>query len=380
MGRGVTRIALVAHWDWVLWRFRMPLARALRERGVDAILACPEGEYVPRMEAAGFRVIPWSVSRRGMNPASEALAIERLTRIYSKERPDLAHHFTIKPNLYGSIAARMAGVPAVVNTFTGMGYAFSPAGERARAAAVAGFRALRGRARTRFVFQTEGDRETAERWGLADPGTSVVIPSSGVDVETFHPGPERQGVPVALAACRLLWDKGVGDLVEAARLLDERGVEVRLRIAGAPDPGNPACIPESTLEGWRREGRVELLGHREDMAELLREADLAVLASRHEGVPRFLLEAAATGLPMVATDLEGCRAVVEEGVTGRLVPPGEAVPLAEAIAGLARDAGARVRMGREARARVERSFTEAAVVARTLEVYGALGVTVGPCP
>ncbi len=209
---------------------------------------------------------------------------------------------------------------------------------------------------------------------------------SGVDTRRFSPCQDgHSSTPVVLMASRLLWDKGVGEFVQAARHLRARGVEAQFWIAGAPDEGNPACLPDNVLIAWRREGVVEFLGHRSDMPELLRQASIAVLPSYHEGLPRFLLEAAATGLPLVATDIEGCRLVVRDGLNGLLVPPKDSHKLAEAIRTLLKDPPLRWRMGKASRAIAESKFDEKKIIAQSLAVYrevagsSTLGEDRGPC-
>jgi glycosyltransferase involved in cell wall biosynthesis len=175
-------------------------------------------------------------------------------------------------------------------------------------------------------------------------------------------------------ASRLLWDKGVAEYVEAARILNREGLDVRFQLAGAPDPGNLACVPEEQIAAWQQEGAVEFLGHCAEMPDLMRQADIAVLPSYHEGVPLFLLEAAASGLPLVGTDIRGCRMVIEEGTNGLLVPKGDAQALAVALQTLLADADLRQRMGRESRRVAERRFSQQAILAQYLAMYRELGV------
>jgi glycosyltransferase involved in cell wall biosynthesis len=373
----MVKVLMVAHWDWVLYNFRLPLARALREKGFEVVFACPYGEYVPKLKEEGFRWIHWAIVRRSLNPVRELIAILHLASIYQREQPQIVHHFTIKPNFYGSIAALLARRDKVINTFTGLGFLFSEhplaIGLRSSVLPLAklAFRASKGWS----VFQNRQDLETCLRLRLVLPERVVVIDGSGIDTRKFHPNhdspPDNHEHPtVVLMAARLLWDKGVREFVEAARVLKARGLQVEFWLAGKPDNGNPMCVPEEFLKKWQEEGLINWLGHRDDMPNLLQQVDIAVLPSYyHEGVPRFLLEAAACGLPLVATDIEGCRVVVKEGVNGFLVPPRNPTALADALERLLQDPSLRRRMGQASRHIAEVEFDERKVLAKWLALY-----------
>jgi glycosyltransferase involved in cell wall biosynthesis len=371
----MAKVLMVAHWDWVLYNFRLPLARALREKGFEVIFVCPYGEYVPKLKEEGFCWIHWAIVRRSLNPVRELIAILHLASIYQRKQPQIVHHFTIKPNFYGSIAALLARRDKVINTFTGLGFLFSEhplaIGLRSSILPLAklAFRASKGWS----VFENRQDLETCLRLRLVLPERVVVI-DGNVDTQRFRPNhdslPDNKDRPtVVLMAARLLWDKGVREFVEAARMLKARGLQVEFWLAGKPDNGNPMCVPEDFLKEWREEGLINWLGHRDDMPNLLQQVDIAVLPSYHEGVPRFLLEAAACGLPLVATDIEGCRVVVREGVNGFLVPPRNPTALADALERLLQDPSLRRRMGQASRHIAEVEFDERKVLAKWLALY-----------
>jgi glycosyltransferase involved in cell wall biosynthesis len=372
----MAKVLMVAHWDWVLYNFRLPLARALREKGFEVVFVCPYGEYVPKLKEEGFRWIHWAIVRRSLNPVRELIAILHLASIYQREQPQIVHHFTIKPNLYGSIAALLARRDKVINTFTGLGFLFSEhplaIGLRSSVLPLAklALRASKGWS----VFQNRQDLETCLRLRLVLPERVVVIDGSGIDTRKFHPNhdspPDNHEHPtVVLMAARLLWDKGVREFVEAARVLKARGLQVEFWLAGKPDNGNPMCVPEEFLKEWREEGLINWLGHRDDMPNLLQQVDIAVLPSYHEGVPRFLLEAAACGLPLVATDIEGCRVVVRDGVNGFLVPVKDPYALADAIETLIKKPELRRQMGIASRKIVEAEFDERIILNKWLALY-----------
>lgn len=370
------KIVLFANTDWFLFNFKLSLARALRERGDEVILLSPPGEYGPRLRELGFRWEALPVSRSGVNPLAELAVIRRIGALYRVWKPDLVHHFTIKCVIYGSFAARRAGVRGVVNSVTGLGFALladSPKARLIRPVVLALYRrALRG---TEVLFQNRDNHDTLAAYGVLRRCRVQVIAGDGIDTARFAPAVEAPAQPVVLMVARLLHSKGVADFVAAARIVRAALPQVCFRLAGAQDPGNPESVGDEELAAWRRDGTVEFLGQRDDMLALNHAASIAVLASTQgEGIPRALLEGAACGLPMVATDVPGCREVVIDGETGRLVPPAQPQALAAALLELLRDAALATRMGRAARQRVEEVFADEVVIGQTLASYrDALG-------
>lgn len=370
------KVVLVSHWDWVLFNYRIALARHLREIGCEVLLVCPRGEHVEHLANEDFEWREWDVDRSGTKVLGEVASVTALARIYRSFGPDLVHHFTMKPNLYGTLAAALARQKRVVNTFSGLGFLFSGDREserlRKRVEPIMRF-AFKRRFAWSIVQNSEDLGFLVER-GLIDQRRAELIPEC-VDIEVFHPPSSKSAsLPITvLMAGRLLWDKGVAELINASRMLADRGVELRVLVAGEPDPGNPSSIPQGQLEEWSRSSGVEFLGMRDDMPDQLRRTDVAVLPSYHEGVPRFLLEAAASGVPIVATDIPGCRAIVEEGVNGFLVPVRDADALAMALERLAKDDELRSHMGSAGVARAENSFSERRMVEQHVELYRRLG-------
>ena len=379
-----TKVLFVSNLDWALYNFHLPIARALRDRGCDVVLVCPRGEYSVQLEAEGYRLLHWDLRRPSLNPVTEAKAVKQLVRLYRRERPDAVHHFTIKANLYGTFAARRTGIPIIVNSWEGLGFAFtsSPRAKLLRAFLLPLMRRVLRTGKLSTIFLNEDDLQLFLRLRLIGPDRISLIPGVGVDTNNFKlsgtPNPES---PVVLMGSRLLLDKGVGEFVEAARLLRQKGVKARFWLCGAPDRGNPNFVPDRILDGWRQEASVELLGHRLDMADLLRQANIVVLPTYYpEGVPRILMEGAATGLPLVATDVPGCRVVVRDGVNGFLVPPKDVTALAEAIRHLLEDETLRKRFGQASRRIAVEEFSTSVVVGKYLETYrqaGILGQAVG---
>ena len=375
------RVLLFANTEWYLYNFRRSLASALRDAGHDVLLVSPPGPYGERLRALGFRWNPAPMQRRSVNPVRELALIAWLRRFIARERVDLVHGFTIKCAVYGSLAARWAGVPRRVNAVAGMGYVFTSGDLLARA--------LRPVVRTllrvalegpdaRLILQNPDDAALFRQARLVDESRVRLIPGSGVDCRRFTPVEpavlaEGDGARFrVLLAARLLWDKGIAEYVEAARQLRSEGHAVDFLLAGDPDPGNPAAVPEAAVRQWSAEGIVTWLGHVDDMPSLLRSVQVVVLPSYREGLPKGLIEAAACGLPLVTTDVPGCREVVTDGVDGLLVPVKDANALAAAILRFQGDADLRQRLGAAARVKAEQEFDERIVVGRTLAVYREL--------
>lgn len=363
---------LAANTDWYLYNFRLSLARYLRAQGVEVVLVSPGGEYAPRLQAEGFRWVEWPVSRQGANPLEEWSAVRKLRAILQCEGAQLAHFHTIKPVLYGTWAASYPDGPAVVNSITGRGYVFLSAESKARWLrpwVKLFYRRVLRRPRCELIFENEADQQYFLQEKLASREHAWLVRSVGVDVERFCPQPEPEGKPVVLLASRMLWDKGAGVFVEAARLLRERNL-ARFALCGAPDPGNPASIPEETLRGWAEEGAVEWWGFKADMPQVYASASIVCLPTTYgEGVPTVLIEAAASGRALVGSDTPGCREVIQPEVNGLLVPPDNAPALAAALERLVVDGALRRRMGMAARQSAVERFSARQVHAETWAIY-----------
>jgi len=366
------KFALVSNTDWYLYNFRLSLAKTIKDNGDEVLLISPGGAYAGKIMEQGFQWIEWQVGRQSTAPWLEMQAIRNLTKIYKHLRPDLVHHHTIKPVLYGGISARRAKLPSVVASITGRGYTFSGEGIRPKIIEkiVRPFysRVLQSD-NTQIVFENESDQDYFIEAGFVSSKQSHLIEGVGVDPEIFSYIPEPQEPVVVLLASRMLWDKGVGVLVEAARLLQKNNLEFRLELVGDPDPGNPTSIPSGQLHDWEDENLLEWLGWQSDMQRVFARCHIVVLPSFHEGVPTGLLEAAACGRPIIASDIPGCRTVVVDGITGLLVPPRQAEPLAAALERLILDANLRGKMGKAGREHVLKNFTQQQINQKTLQVY-----------
>jgi len=357
--------------DWYFCSHRLPLGIAAREAGAEVIVATRVNDHRTQIEAPGLRIVPIEMQRSGTNPFTDLATILQIIELYRREKPDLVHHVALKPILYGGYAAKRANVPAVVNAVAGMGFMFisnSLFARTARPLIARAQRALMNRANTRTILQNPDDVEMyTQRIGVS-PDRLTVIPGAGVDIDQFTVVPEPFAVPTAVCVSRMLRDKGIHELVAATRLLHAKGVELRVRLVG-PTDDNPASIPRATLAEWNREGVVEVVGPSEDIAGEYARAHIAVLPSYREGLPKSLLEAAACGRPMVATDVPGCREVCIDGETGLRVPARTVEPLAAALERLVLDPALRQRLGENARRRAETVFAEKIINAQTLALY-----------
>ncbi len=360
--------------DWAFWLHRLSIARAARDDGWDVVVTTRVVAHGDRIRGEGFRLVPIGMRRRSLAPWRELATIIELVRLFRRERPDLVHHVAMKPVIYGSLAAWIAGVPAVVNALTGMGYVFTSRELKARLLRPPirlAFHWLLDRPNSRLIVQNSDDA-AALGGAMVAKQRVVLIRGSGVDTKAFTPSEEPAGPPVAVMVSRMLRDKGVGELVEAARLLQQRAVPLRIVLVGWPDPENPTAIAERELQAWDAAGVIAWWGERSDIAKIWAKCHIAVLPSYREGLPKSLLEAAACGLPMVATDVPGCREIVRDGETGLLVPPRDAESLAAALERLAGDAVLRRRMGAAARELVERALSDEVVAEQTLALYRSL--------
>jgi glycosyltransferase involved in cell wall biosynthesis len=363
--------------DWYFWLHRLPQARAARAAGFDVAVATRVRDHGPAIEGEGFRLhaLPWK--RGSTNPAGAFHDILAIRRLYRSERPDIVHHVSFKPILLGSVAALAAGVPAIVNAFTGLGLSFvsDSSGARAfRSLLLPAFGALMKKRHARFMVENADDRRTLVTTGLATEDRVVLIRGSGIDIERYRPLPEPASKPVVIAAAtRMLRIKGVPALVEAYRILRDRGVPARLLLAGDADPENRASVSRNDLFSWATEPGVEWLGHVDDVRTVWAQAHIAVLPSLGgEGIPVSLMEAAACARPIVASDVPGCREITNEGENGFLVPPNDPVRLADALQRLVVDDELRSRFGSASRKLVESDLSASAVGERTVSLYREL--------
>lgn len=364
------KVLLFANTDWYLYNFRLALAKELRTRGYEVVLLSPPGDFQSLLQENGFQWIPFPLSRQGVNPFRELQTLWRLMRIYRRVKPEIVHHFTIKPVIYGSLTARILGIKGIINSVTGLGHLFIDPGFGTRILRVlAKFLYRISLRHTQVVFENPEDRSIFIENKFVQPEQSHLIPGTGVDVTRFQPVQRTNRIPIILFSSRLLVTKGLQEFVEAAHLVQKKGLKGRFAIAGTPDPGNPASIQQEQIDDWQRAGHVEIWGWQDDMPATLAKADIFCLPSYREGVPSALLEACASGLPIVTTDVPGCRDVVTHGLNGFLVPPRDPQALAEAITTLLTKPKLRDDMGKSGRELALEKFSLEKIIEQTLDVY-----------
>ncbi|MCD6292194.1 MAG: glycosyltransferase family 4 protein, partial [Deltaproteobacteria bacterium] len=357
---------------------RKALALAAQDAGFEVLVATAPGPAVPEIEELGFTHYPLKMRRASRNPLQELVGLLDLVRLYRRLKPDIVHQVSIKPIIYGSLAAQVAGIPAVVNAVTGLGFVFIAGGrmKKIMRRIIEGvYRLVGKRTQVRFLFENPDDRCHFLERQIIKPEQAVLILGSGVEIKRFQPqkGNTQSLPPVVLLAARLLWHKGIREFVEAARLLRKKGVMAEFWLAGMPDMSNPAAVPVSRLLYWHRQGYVRWLGFQKDMPALYQKAAIVCLPTRYrEGIPVTLLEAAACGKPLVATDMPGCREIVRDGENGFLVQPGNVANLAAALEKLIVDQELCYKFGIYSRELVKAQFDSKKVIAETFVVYNDL--------
>jgi len=367
------RLLYVTAEDWAFLSHRLPMARAARDAGFEVHVATRVQDGAAAIKAERFILHPVPFTRGSLSPFAALATIAALRRVHHVVRPDIAHHVALQSCVLGAIAALGRPV-ACVNAFIGLGYSFTSNAAKARALrrfVGAVLRSLIDRDGSIALVQNSDDLAALISLGISQTRIAL-IPGSGVDVSRFVPLPEPQGPPTFGFVGRLLDDKGVRTLLAAHRLLRARAPDTRLLIAGTPDPANPASVTEAEAKSWNDEPGVQWLGHVNDIAGLWGRAHVAVLPSRREGLPLSLMEAAACGRSMIATDVPGCREIVVHEQTGLLVPVDDTTALAAAMAKLAGAPDLRARYATAARNLVVEKFAAYIIGRQTVQLYRQL--------
>ena len=382
-------VAIVSNADSSLYRFRAPIILRLLEAGVRVYAVAPRGRFADDIERMGAEFVPWELNRRSLNPFIEVKPLIDLVSIYRRLKPDLVQHYTVKPNVYGAIAARVAGVPVVFGGVVGLGSAFAPGGlmRLMLRSAVRSFYGLAIALSDRMTFQIEHDARLLCGNSSRGRRKALVIPGgSSVDLDAFSQdsvSPEdRERIRTELGAApddvivtmasRLLYNKGVPEYVEAARLVRSGRLDVHFVLAGSTDPGSRDSVSAEDLDAWANEGNVKYVGYRDDMPQLIASSDIMVLPTYYpEGIPRVLIEAAAMSRPIVSTTIPGVTEVVVDGVNGSLVPPRDAGALARAINDLLDRPKLRAEYGAAGRRKAEQQYDDHTIAERYIEEYRA---------
>jgi glycosyltransferase involved in cell wall biosynthesis len=371
---GAPRLVYLVTEDWYFTSHRLPMARAAQRAGFEVHVITRVDRHGAAITAEGFHLHPVHWRRGSLDPRHLVRTVREIRGLYRAIEPSIAHHVALLPTIAGSLAARRLPI-VCLNAITGLGTIFASDTVKLKATRLlltAVLRMVLGRKRSAVLVQNKDDAQAIA--GLGIDGTRInLIPGSGVDVDVLKPMPEPAGPITVAFAGRLLESKGVQTLVAAHALLRRRGRAVRLTIAGLPDPANPRSITAEEIAAWQQEGDIVRLGYVDDIASVWVAAHIAALPSRGgEGVPLSLLEAAACGRPLIATDTPGCRDIARDGVNALLVPPNDAERLADAIERLADDGELRRTFGRAGRALVEREFSSARVGREIVALYRRL--------
>ncbi|HJM82068.1 MAG TPA: glycosyltransferase family 4 protein [Nitrospinota bacterium] len=360
--------------DWYFWSHRLATARAAQRKGYQINIATVVNEHGEQIKREGFNLFPISMNRSGVNPFNDLLTIAELTKIYNKVKPDIVHHVALKPVIYGSIAAKISKVPAIVNTLTGLGHIFSANGPKVRTIrriVEMGLYFALANNRSVTIFQNPDDMDLFVKKRLIKSSQAILIKGSGVDTSLFKSSDhEYRGKPLVLMLSRMLKTKGIDDFVKAADIIQSKGLSVRMVIAGKQDSKNPASLTDQELSQLKKSGVVEYLGYVEDIPSLLKQTTLVVLPSKYgEGIPKSLIEAASAAKAIISYDIPGCREIVRNSYNGILVKSGDINGLAEAVITLINDPVKIAKFGVNGRKLVEAEFSEKLILSKILDIY-----------
>lgn len=369
------RLLLNVNTGWFLISHRMEIARAARDAGyeVHVCAGIESADEEEKIRSEGFYLHRVNIDRSGLSPFRDLQYLWQVRSVMKRICPDLVHNVTVKPIVYGTIAARAFSVPGVVNAVSGLGYAFGGGGSRKAVSFLvrSAYRvSLKGKGSGKIIFQNRDDLDAFVGAKIIERSQAVLIRGSGVDLDAFGYVEESPGIPLVVFPGRMLRDKGVLEFVEAGQLLRQRGCRVKFALAGKIDRGNPSSLGEEDMALIREESGVDWLGHVSDMASLLRRAHVVCLPSYYsEGLPKALLEACAAGRAIVTTDMPGCREAVRHGENGFLIEARSPRAIADAVEVLIRDVDLRRKMGAAGRRIAESEFDVRSVVRATLDVY-----------
>lgn len=371
------RLLFVVNVDWFFVSHRLPIALAAMEHGYEVHLASALTDKAEQLKALGITVHPLPLSRSGTSIQSELRCFYHIYKLVQYVKPDVIHMVTIKPVLYAGIASRLLSVKTRVASISGLGFVFIAQGVKAivlRTLIAKLYRLALNRKNTQVIFQNPNDRDLFLKQSIIKSDQVTMIRGSGVSLQDYQVQPEPDGTPVVMLVARLLIDKGVLEFVEAARLLKEEQIQVRMVLVGDTDE-NPKSISSKQLEEWTKQGIVEHWGYSTNVAETMAKSHIVVLPSYREGLPKSLIEAAACGRAVITTDVPGCRDAITADETGLLIPVKNATALAKAIAQLAENSTKRQQMGLAGRALAEQAFTIEHVIQSHLMIYGGMRTT-----
>ena len=368
------RLIYIVSEDWVFVSHRLTLAKQAIKDGYDVTAITNISNHEDVLLSAGLKVFNINFCRSFKRPFSDVHSIYQLIKLFRLLKPEVIHNVGLKISLISSIAAFIARVPVVINAYTGLGYVFSSNDMLARVIRLllnSPLKYLNHRASTWVVFQNEDDEALFENSNLINKERTLLIKGSGVDVNEFPFSDELPGQLKVMLASRLLWDKGVGEFIEASRQLKINYPEVTFVLVGDVDEQNPLSLTKEIIDSWVNEGFIEWWGHKQNMPEVLKLAHIVALPSYREGLPKVLLEAASIGRALVATDVPGCREIVRDGVNGFLVQAKESKCLAEAIEKLILNKELRTQMGLKSREIIETELSSEIINKQFIELYNS---------
>jgi len=367
------RLLFVVSEDWYFVSHRLHLAVAAINEGHEVALLARMTNHREVIEQAGIKVFDWSINRQSHNPLKELRAFVEVVNTHRRYKPNISHSVAMKPVLYSAFSGMLTGVPSRVCAFGGLGFIFTDKNKQSgflKSILLFVLRfALRGK-RTRLILQNPDDQNILLQKKVIDKSKIRMIRGAGVDTTEYTPVKQIEGVPLVVLPARMLWDKGVGDFVECAKQLTKLGAKFRFALVGDPDPCNPNSVSEDQLKHWVSEGVLEWWGRCEDMPSVYKQTSIVCLPSTYgEGLPKALLEAASSSIPIVTYDVPGCREIVIDGKNGFLVPPKDIAALTNSINMLLNDGDMRKRFGNYGRDMVINEFSQERVVEETLDVW-----------
>jgi glycosyltransferase involved in cell wall biosynthesis len=367
------KILAVSSVNWYLYNYRMPIHKILKEKGYETVMVSPPGRYDKKFEENGFRWRPVNMSRSGLGVKDQWNSISELKKIIREEKPDIIHNFQMKGNVLGTFSAQLANYPNVVNSITGLGYVFTEGDTKAmllRPAGILLYRIVMNR--SKVIFQNKNDLQSFVKQGIVKQKNAFLIESSGVELDRFipEPFPEENKPFTVLFPSRLIWTKGVDDLVKAARIVHRTHPDIVFSFAGDVDIGNPASLTREQMQQWVNEGIIKWDGFDPNMPARMANAHVIGFPSKHpEGTPKCLIEAAACSRPIITTYNRGCTEVVTDGYNGILVKKNDIEGLAAAVIKLYNNRELMQKMGEEGRKVAIEKFSVEMVAERTSRVY-----------
>jgi len=365
------KIGIVLNTSWNVYNFRMGLIKALQENGHEVVVIAPQDDYTPKLLEAGCKFHKLRMDSRGANPIKDLALIFELFKIYKKTKPDIVLHYTIKPNIYGTVAAYLSNIPSI-NNVCGLGTVFLQKSLVSKVAAM--MYKLSFRLPKKVLFQNANDQRLFIKNKLVKKEITDLVPGSGINLNSFLPQKNiKKNKFTFLLVSRLIHDKGIIEYIDAIKKLKKEGVNAEFQILGATDVKHKRGISQALVDEWIESNTIEYLGRTDDVKTFINSADCVVLPSYREGTPRTLLEAASSEKPIVATDVPGCNNVVQHNYNGLLCKLKDSSDLAKKMKTMFEmDPEKRLELGRNGRIKVEREFDEKLVIEKYLHAISSI--------